>query len=1178
MSSKTELSALEKNAKHFLEELFQCVTSYESMQSDMYAYLTTHTERLNAELLAALPVAMSVLLTKQTGQRQTQAVLLAFEFAKVIEQFPLGSPEVNSELGIAAYEQALTVVQTVDPLLPVHDLIVMHLAVAYLGRGQGDRTQNIELAINVYEQLLGKIRYEAISPKWADTWEIFAELYMNRGAGDRAQNIESAITAYRQVLTVKTRETAPTQWVDSMESLAIAYLNRIEGERVQNLETAKNTYQQILTAASSDNTIVSPSELADLKHALATVCTILYETTTPTQTLQVREQQLEEILSLYQEALTVRTRQTAPLEWACSLSGWAMMVYKLGAKGDRAQIIEDTINALQQSLEILNQEETPAEWALAMNCLGNAYSERIRGDRLQNIEDSLEAYRQTLRVITKRAMPDDWAALMNNLTRSYLERRRGDRARNIEAAISAARQSLQVVTRERKPFEWAQTTNNVALAYYDRIHGDSEQNIEKAIALCKQALEIRTRDTRPMEWAVSTRNLGTFYYERIRGDRAHNIEVAIDAYQQAQTVLTRDVNPVEWAGLMRNLALAYQQRVHGEHEQNLETSIAAYEKALNVWQPDRFPKNCRITASLLGDLYAQQNQWAKAADSYAQALQATEILYQSSLFIESQTSELTEFKNLFRKAAYAQAKAGNLSAAVVTIEQGRARGLSDRLERDRADLSTLKKNAPDIYHQYYQAAEALRHLERDERLTEIPLSASSVRESVQEKSLFDSVESSKQAKQVHQAFNAAIELIRSYPSYRDFLRPAELNDILLATKPGQSLVYLLCAEDSGLALVVHKQGFPLQKNQQLNIKPIWLDKLSEETLQTLIFGLEEDAVGWLAAYANRHAYPGLWPQTLDRITKELWPLIMCPLVDYLKSVKVDCAVLVPTDLLSFLPLHIAWCDKKQTPTGRLYALDIIHFTYAPNARTLSACQQIAEKTMATALLAVNEPRPTQKNALPHSEQEVNIALKYFDKHRLLQHKKATRKAILSSLQKYNVLHFSCHGVADIKSPLDSGLLMAKDEILTLRDLFELDFGTARLAVLSACETGLPGGDLLDEAVSLPSGFLQAGVAGVAASLWAVDDSSTMMLMARFYDYWQRDTLTPAEALRKSQQWVRDTTSQEKKDYFASKAQKTRKGWLPAWTRTRDINVVTPPDQNRDLSHPYYWAAFAYIGV
>jgi CHAT domain-containing protein len=135
-------------------------------------------------------------------------------------------------------------------------------------------------------------------------------------------------------------------------------------------------------------------------------------------------------------------------------------------------------------------------------------------------------------------------------------------------------------------------------------------------------------------------------------------------------------------------------------------------------------------------------------------------------------------------------------------------------------------------------------------------------------------------------------------------------------------------------------------------------------------------------------------------------------------------------------------------------------------------------------------------------------------------------------------------------------------ILTLSDLFDLklsegETGGIRLALLSACATGLPGAQLPDEVISLPTGLLQAGVAGVAASLWAVADLSTMMLLTRFYDLWRKDGLEPALALRKAQKWVRDTSNGEKAAYF---------------------NLVTLDPNANDFAHPFHWAAFTYVGA
>lgn len=95
------------------------------------------------------------------------------------------------------------------------------------------------------------------------------------------------------------------------------------------------------------------------------------------------------------------------------------------------------------------------------------------------------------------------------------------------------------------------------------------------------------------------------------------------------------------------------------------------------------------------------------------------------------------------------------------------------------------------------------------------------------------------------------------------------------------------------------------------------------------------------------------------------------------------------------------------------------------------------------------------------------------------------QAVLARLRDHNVVHLACHGYANLISPLDSALLTG-DQPLTLRDILGIRLagrGPVRLAVLSACETNMVGLATPDEVVSLASGLLEAGVAGVVATQW-----------------------------------------------------------------------------------------------
>ncbi|MBN3957372.1 MAG: CHAT domain-containing protein [Nostoc sp. NMS8] len=309
---------------------------------------------------------------------------------------------------------------------------------------------------------------------------------------------------------------------------------------------------------------------------------------------------------------------------------------------------------------------------------------------------------------------------------------------------------------------------------------------------------------------------------------------------------------------------------------------------------------------------------------------------------------------------------------------------------------------------------------------------------------------------------------------------------------------------------------------------------------------------------------------------------MQPLIHHLKPQTFHQAILIPTGYLSLIPLHAAWGEDETNPTGRRYALDDIHFTYAPNAKSLTAAKSIADRIRTDSILAIDDPC----QYLSNSEREVSAAIANFPKSTVLKHEKATIETVRSQLSEAAIAHFSCHGTANLNEPLTSGLAMS-DGLLTLKDIFALNLvesGGLRLAILSACETGLQGIKNADEAISLPTGLLQAGVAAVIASLWSVSDLSTMMLLVRFYDYWRNENLEPAAALRQAQQWVRDTTNEQKYDYLKDAFQKL--------VNTQQISAqevdgllrefmlrYTFPDgpQGKSFAHPFHWAAFSYTG-
>jgi CHAT domain-containing protein len=79
-----------------------------------------------------------------------------------------------------------------------------------------------------------------------------------------------------------------------------------------------------------------------------------------------------------------------------------------------------------------------------------------------------------------------------------------------------------------------------------------------------------------------------------------------------------------------------------------------------------------------------------------------------------------------------------------------------------------------------------------------------------------------------------------------------------------------------------------------------------------------------------------------------------------------------------------------------------------------------------------------------------------------------------------------------------------DGILTAAEVALLDLRKTRLAVLSACQTGV-GLYNRDGVYGMQRGFKQAGVRSILATLWNVNDKSTAELMKAFYGKWLSGT-------------------------------------------------------------------------
>jgi hypothetical protein len=423
-------------------------------------------------------------------------------------------------------------------------------------------------------------------------------------------------------------------------------------------------------------------------------------------------------------------------------------------------------------------------------------------------------------------------------------------------------------------------------------------------------------------------------------------------------------------------------------------------------------------------------------------------------------------------------------------------------------------------------------------------------------------------REARDALDAVIAEIQQVPGFETFLAAPTFADVSGASVTCP-VVYLAAAELGGLALVVRGE----------EVTDIDLPDLTRDTVAAR-------ARTYSTAYAAYRAAPetgaDAWEEALQTVTGWLWTSAMDAVVAELLRHAPEPrdapprAVLIPGGLLGLLPLHAASRPEPSRPTGREYVLDLVQVAYAPNARSLTAARQVADAVPGRRVLSV--AAPPRAAGLPMTVVEARAAAHAFS-NGAVDHRPTTA-TFLEQLRAADVVHVACHGTADLAEPLNSRLELAPGQEVTLATLMAQEL-RVRLAVLSACETLLPGTELPDEVVSLPTGLIQAGAAGVIASMWAVPDLPSALLMIEFYGHWRRMPDDPGAALRLAQIWLRDTSPRDRIERYRSVTRDSE--WPPPATARAVATALTETVLGSDaINSPTgtlsSWAAFAHVGV
>jgi CHAT domain-containing protein len=152
---------------------------------------------------------------------------------------------------------------------------------------------------------------------------------------------------------------------------------------------------------------------------------------------------------------------------------------------------------------------------------------------------------------------------------------------------------------------------------------------------------------------------------------------------------------------------------------------------------------------------------------------------------------------------------------------------------------------------------------------------------------------------------------------------------------------------------------------------------------------------------------------------------------------------------------------------------------------------------------IQEESVGEQSELPGTARELKAISEYFEGD-FFQGSDATEQKFKALASGYDILHLAVHGRVDEDKPL-SGSLLFKHSLdtvdngeLNLAELYNLRLN-ARLAVLSACESGV-GKVFKGEGVfSISRGFDYAGCPSTIITLWKIGDQASSTIMANFYE-------------------------------------------------------------------------------
>ncbi len=1100
-------------------------------------------------------------------------------FAATLQERQLGSVTDNLQKAMEVYEKVLEVfsletaprgwASTRINMAYLHCDLMEQCALEDLSSRKGSR----ESAIAAFEDGLQHLPKNSAARDWAAASMNYGSLLLNQGGGAGSEATERGIAAYREADSLFGKIDQPLERARVLSQLAGALTLRQTGSRSDNLEEAITTARAALEILAEDSP--GAERAAALTH-LGHACRH--------RILGTRAENQDQARKAYQAAADLWDRELFPLEWARATIHLANIWQEFRA-GDKESNVERALDLYSQAQNEIDRDDDPLDWAGLKLNIGNALVERIAGRREENLQQAMAAYDEAREVFSFDESSEDWSGAVNNLANTH---RLLGTPESYEEAIKLYEEALSVRAREAFPREWAQTTTNLGIVYRDRPRGDRPDNLERAIALFEASARVQAENGDTLDWAASQMNLGSALIERLLGTPELNHERAIAVLWQSIEVFTEHEDAVLRATALMHLGNAFLQRARGKETENIEVALGCFEQVLEVQTRESNPIDWANTlvnfASACG-----QRQTGNPKETVIQGLRACA----GALKVFRPELNPREWSMALTSRALLLARRGDVDGAEKDFWR-----VLDVLDRDEfpAERSQIAQRLADFFFEAgnWNRAVAAYRIAGEAAVRLYQGTASPLGREAEVARARDLYRRTAYALARSGAVDEAVQVLEGVRGRRlegILGRSAvSLEGLAKGLEPDCVLIYLITVEPGSLALLV-RPGTGQAENPR--VEAIWVDSFTASDLNRLLMQWQGGRLAAGLVHALFIERSSLRP-VLAKVLPEVGRALAAPLAEELRKRRVRGLVLIPTGLLSLLPVHaVSWSSEGRTCT----LLDHFEVSYVPSALALEVAleQRVARVREEVELTGVGNPLP-KRRPLRFGSMELQEVVGAFGSvsSRTLLGQSASLSNLKDRLAGSTYLHLSCHGTFDSWEPRRSHLQLAGEDRWLLADILESQdaLASVRLVVLSACETALAEfQNHPDEVLGFPVGFLDAGVPGVIGTLWSVEELSTVLLLRAFYrfhvgrDSFSGTVIEPGAALRRAQLWLRQVDAGTLVGFFSGEVE------MLGSRLSRDIDpemeelldqamtlFLLEESEFRPFEHPYYWAGFVFVGV